>query len=107
MIFSITLGKEFGYFDQGYARTDNDEEIPLKAWYRTATYGRDSILIDTVDHFGEGRFPVRWFVMDGAIEFYGMDKDAPELYLTNESGIDIRVDRYGVLRDGEGMRVVL
>lgn len=108
MTYEIWLSDQYGYFDRGIAHMDDGTELPLGGWLHSATYGPDSIMIDDTEHLHYGRGALRWFIYMTSLEFYCVAKDSPEKVLFhNESGRDIKIDRFGVLRSGESMEVRL
>lgn len=107
MKYEITLTSDYGYFGEGVAHLDDGRTLSLLSCLHTATYGRDSVLIDDEEYFYRSRFPLRWFVKEGALDFYSVDKETPDVLLHNESGRDLRIDDFGVLRNGESMEIQL
>ena len=106
MMYEIWLSDEYGYFDRGIAHLDDGQTLPLKAWIRQATYGSDGVLIDDVEHFNYGRFPLRWLIEEDALFFYSVDRDTPETVFHNESSVSLRLGSYGTVAPGESKRVV-
>ncbi len=107
MTYEIWLSNEYGYFDRGVAHLDDGQDIPLKVWIQQATYGSDGVLIDDVQHFKSGRFPLRWLIEKDGLFFYSVDMDTPEVVFHNESEKPLRMGRHGTLAPGESKRVVL
>lgn len=107
MKYEIWLSSEYGYFKHGVAHLDDGRTLPLSTWIHSATYGRDSVLIDDEEHFCLSRFPLRWLVGENSLEFYSIDADTPTVLFHNESGNDICIVKFGVLQDGKSIEVQL
>ena len=107
MTYEIWLGDHYSHFDRGVAHYDNGKTIQLDSCIHTATYGSDSVLIDDIDHMNECSFPLRWFIRSGALDFYSIGQDTPNVLFHNESQCDIRIDKYGILKSGESLEVPL
>ena len=106
MKYEIWLSNDYTHFGHGIAHMDDGRKLELCAWQHTATYGRDSLLIDDEERFKiGGLYPLRWFIMPGSLEFYSVDKDTPDVLFHNESGVDLRIDDFGVLPNGASMEV--
>ena len=101
------VGNHYSHFYRGIAHFDDGRTVPLDSCIHTATYERDSIFIDDVNHIEECRFPLRWFVKDGALDFYGIGSDAPDILFHNESSKNIRIDKFGILKSGESLDVYM
>ena len=104
--YEIWLGDHYSHFDRGIAYLEDGRTIALKSWVHVASYGSDSVLIDDEEHYTYGRFPVRWFMRPGAMEFYSWDETVPSLLIHNSSSEEIRVDRYCVLKPGESKELM-
>ena len=108
MTYEIWLSDKYGYFDHGIAHMNDGTERPLGGWLHSATYGPDSILIDDTEHLRQGRGALRWFIYTTSMEFYRVATDTPKIVrFHNESGVDLKIDRFGVLRAGESMEIRL
>lgn len=108
MTYEIWLSERYGFFERGIAHMDDGTKLTLGGWLHSATYGPDSIMIDDTEHLRYGRGALRWFIYMTSLEFYSVAKDSPEIVLFhNESGMDLKVDRFGVLQAGESMEVRL
>lgn len=108
MTYEIWLSDQYGFFKHGIAHMDDGTELPLGGWLHSATYGPDSIMIDDTEHLHYGRGALRWFIYMTSLDFYSVYRDAPEIVLFhNESGMDLKIDRFGVLPAGKSMEVRL
>lgn len=105
MLYEIWIGEHYSHFDHGVAHLDDGRKIELKNWIHVATYGNDSVLIDDAEHFADCNFPLRWFTKPGALEFYHISSNTPDVLFHNESNVDIRIDCFGILKPGESMTV--
>ena len=107
MTYEIWLSDEYGFFDRGLAHLDDGQDVALKAWIYQATYGSDGVLIDDVQHFDCGRFPLRWLIEEDGLFLYSLDKDTPETIFHNESTKTLRLGRHGSLAPGESKYLIL
>ena len=105
MVFEIWLGEQYGYFDHGIARLRDGSTAPLLEWIHTATYGMDSLLITDEERYKWSEFLVRWFIHPAGIELYGWDSEVEKIILHNESGKDLEVSEFGILRAGETLEM--
>ena len=69
MLFEIWIGEHHSHFDRGIAHLNDGRTIELDSFFHIATYGRDSVLIDDIEHIEEFNFPLRWFIKQNAIDF--------------------------------------
>lgn len=108
MKYEIWLNNNSSYFGRGIAYMDDERKLSLMSWMHVSSYGRDSVLIDDEENFDSGRFALRWFITNGALDFYRINSDTPaSILFHNESGIDIRIDRFGILPNGESITINL
>jgi len=106
MTYEIWLSDTYGYFERGAAHTEDGRTLQLKAWVHQSTYGSDTLLIDDEENFKSGRFPLRWYIKPGRLDFYVADSDIIESILFhNEGSVDLRVNTYDVLPIGESLEV--
>lgn len=105
MKYEIWIGEHYSHYERGVAHLDDGRMVELQSLLHSATYSYDSILFDDVEHVAYGRFPLRWFIKKDALDFYSIGDDTPDVLFHNLSNSDIRIDRFGILRKGESMKV--
>ena len=98
--YEIWLSGAYGFFGQGVAHLEDGRDVALKSWVHVASFSRDSLLVDDDEHYTLGRFPLRWFIGLGSLDFYHVTPDTPDGIFHNKSGSDLRIDQYGVLPNG-------
>ena len=103
--YEIWLSDKYGFFERGVAHMADGRTLVLKSWVHVASYSSDSVLVDDEEHHTLCRYPLRWFVKDKALDFYSVDRDTPDVIFHNETGAELRIDKYGVLPNGASAEI--
>lgn len=98
--YEIWLSDTYGFFDRGIAHMADGRTLELKHWVHVASYSSDSVLVDDEVHHTLGRSPLRWFVKNKALDFYHVTPDTPDVIFHNETGAELRIDKFGVMPHG-------
>ena len=107
MKYEIWLGNHYSYFDKGIAHHKDGSTSKLEMFVHVSTYGCDTVLVSDEKSPCNFSFPLRYYIKNGAIEFYSVSKDTPCVTFHNGSDNDIRIDKYGVLKSGESISISL
>lgn len=99
-MYEIWLSNTHGFFERGVAHMTDGRTLELRHWMHVASYGRDSVLVDDEEHHTLARYPLRWLVEDKALDFYGVDSETPDVIFHNETGTELRIDKFGVIPHG-------
>lgn len=100
MDFEIWLGTHYSHFDHGIAHLQDGSTVPLLEWIHTATYGRDTLLLDRADRLLDVDYPLRWYIEESGLSFYNWDAEIERIIFYIESGKDLEVSEFGTLRAG-------
>lgn len=98
--YEIWLSDKYGFFERGVAHMADGRTLELKSWVHVASFSEDSLLVDDEEHYTLGRFPLRWFIGLGSLDFYSVDRDTPDVIFHNETGAELRIDKFGVMPNG-------
>lgn len=101
MRYEIWMGEHYSHFERGLLHQDDGRTIPLKEWIHISTYGPDTILITDQEHYFLDDFPVCWFILKNGLEFYEWSEEITSITFHNETGRDMEIDGFPVLKNGE------
>ena len=98
--YEIWLSDKYGFFERGVAHMADGRTLELKSWLHGSSFGQDSLLVDDEAYYTLGRFPLRWFIGFSSLDFYRVTPDTPDVIFHNETGAELRIDKYGVISNG-------